>query len=375
MMKDEFSSIGEIVKILKGSKAPEVFDKPKPGAYPYLQIEDLRPDATPKFAIDKDGTLAKKTDVLIAWDGANAGTIGFDLEGYIGSTIAILRPTRENIHAPYLGYFLRSKFKDIQENATGATIPHVSRDYLENLKLPLPPLTEQKRITSLLARADRLRQLRRTAHELSDSVLQSVFLEMFGKAKGKMKEVRLETLAEVKTGGTPSREVPEYFDGQIPWVKTTEVINEVIYDTSEKISEAGLKASNCEVFPVDTILLAMYGQGLTRGRTGKLAIPATTNQACAAILPSSKINTDYLWTFLKLSYNEIRDLGRGGNQPNLNLSMVRDLVIPVPPLNLQEEFAGVVRRVESLRGRMSESERQVEGLFEALLAQTMDNGR
>jgi type I restriction enzyme S subunit len=130
-----------------------------------------------------------------------------------------------------------------------------------------------------------------------------------------------------------------------------------------------LKASNCEVFPVGTILIAMYGQGLTRGRTGKLGIPATTNQACAAILPSPKINTDYLWTFLKLSYNEIRDLGRGGNQPNLNLSMVRDLVIPVPPLSLQEEFAGVVARVESLRGRMGESERQVEGLFESLLAE------
>ena len=190
-----------------------------------------------------------------------------------------------------------------------------------------------------------------------------------------MKEVRLETLAEVKTGGTPSRDVPEYFDGNISWVKTTEVVNEVIYETSEKISEAGLKASNCEVFPVGTILVAMYGQGLTRGRTGKLGIPATTNQACAAILPSSKISTDYLWTFLKLSYNEIRDLGRGGNQPNLNLSMVRDLVIPVPPLSLQEEFAGMVARVESLRGRMGESTRQVEGLFESLLAQSFDGGR
>jgi type I restriction enzyme S subunit len=134
-----------------------------------------------------------------------------------------------------------------------------------------------------------------------------------------------------------------------------------------------LKASNCEIFPVGTILVAMYGQGLTRGRTAKLGIPATTNQACAAILPTTKINNSYLWTYLKISYNEIRDLGRGGNQPNMNLSMVRDLEIPVPPLSLQEEFAGMVARVEALRGRMSEAGRQVEGLFKSLLAKSFSS--
>jgi type I restriction enzyme S subunit len=138
---------------------------------------------------------------------------------------------------------------------------------------------------------------------------------------------------------------------------------------SSKPKKFNILSACSEKTPIGTILIAMYGQGLTRGRTGKLGIPATTNQACAAILPSPKINTDYLWTFLKLSYNEIRDLGRGGNQPNLNLSMVRDLVIPVPPLSLQEEFAGVAARVESLQGRMGESARGVEGLFESLLAE------
>ena len=331
--------------------------------------------------VKKGYTFFKNDDVIFAKitpcmeNGKCA--IGKNLKNGIafGSTEYHVVRAKEEIIPEWVYYYLRQEH--VRQSATHwfrgtAGQQRVPATFLEELKIPLPPLTEQKRIASLLARADRLRTLRRTAHELGESLLQSVFLEMFEKAKGKMKEVRLETLAEVKTGGTPSREIPEYFDGQIPWVKTTEVINEVIYDTSEKISKAGLKASNCEVFPVDTILLAMYGQGLTRGRTGKLAIPATTNQACAAILPSPKINTDYLWTFLKLSYNEIRDLGRGGNQPNLNLSMVRDLVIPVPPLSLQEEFAGVVARVESLRGRMGESTRQVEGLFESLLSEAFN---
>ncbi len=323
----------------------------------------------------KKSTL-RKGDVILSRvisDKINYAVIPEDLDGANCANVVIVRPGKKLL-PEYFAFYISSA--DVQERlinrSVGSAQSVVNVQVVKDWKIPLPPLTEQKRIASLLARADRLRQLRRTAHDLGDALLQSVFLEMSEKARGKMKEVRLETLADVKTGGTPSREVSEYFNGQIPWVKTTEVVNEVIYETSEKISEAGLKASNCEVFPVGTILIAMYGQGLTRGRTGKLGIPATTNQACAAILPSSKINTDYLWTFLKLSYNEIRELGRGGNQPNLNLSMVRDLVIPVPPLSLQEEFAGVVARVESLRGRMGESTRQVEGLFESLLAEAFN---
>ena len=318
----------------------------------------------------------KVNDVLVATVRPNLNGVAIvppEYDNQIASTgFCVLRVDPEQLDPNYLFYFTQTEtfISHLTELSTGAGYPAVSDEDILDTRIPFPPLTEQKRIASLLARADRLRQLRQTGHDLGDALLQSVFLEMSEKARGKMKEVRLETLAEVKTGGTPTRDVPEYFGGQIPWIKTTEVVNEVIYDTSEKISEAGLKASNCEVFPVGTILVAMYGQGLTRGRTGKLGIPATTNQACAAILPSSKINTDYLWTFLKLSYNEIRDLGRGGNQPNLNLSMVRDLVIPVPPLSLQEEFAGVVRRVESLRGRMSEAGRQVDGLFESVLSES-----
>lgn len=379
-MKDEFSSIGEIVKILKGSKAPEVFDKPKPGAYPYLQIEDLRPDATPKFAIDKDGTLATKTDVLIAWDGANAGTIGFDLEGYIGSTIAILRPTRDDIHAPYLGYFLRSKFEDIQENTTGATIPHVSRDYLENLKLPLPPLTEQKRIASLLARADRLRQLRRTAHDLGDALLQSVFLEMFVANGKKFDEQTIEDVASSKkyslsSGPFGSNLTSEhYVDNGVIILRGLNISNgKVDLSNIKYISEQKAKELiRSEVHPGDIVVVAVGSSGLA------CLIPESMPRAIMSqnfnkITPDTrKINPVYFEYCLNSEIvqsqlnREITDTVR----TFLSLTKLVSVKIPVPPLSLQEEFAGVVARVESLRGRMGESARQVEGLFESLLAES-----
>ncbi len=377
-MKDEFSSIGEIVKILKGSKAPEVFDKPKPGAYPYLQIEDLRPDATPKFAIDKDGTLATKTDVLIAWDGANAGTIGFDLEGYIGSTIAILRPTRDNIYAPYLGYFLRSKFEDIQENTTGATIPHVSRDYLENLRIPLPPLTEQKRIASLLARADRLRQLRRTAHDLGDALLQSVFLEMFGEPVTNSKKLNVEKLegftSLVSSGSTPLGGSNVYTASGIRFIRSQNVLmNKFDFSDIAFISEEIYASMKRTVVKPNDVLLNITGASIGRVACYQDDILANVNQhVCIIRCKPEKLNPIYLSYFLSMpSFQEKFITNQSGaTRQALNFEQIKDFNISVPPLSLQEEFAGVVARVESLRGRMGESERQVENLFESLLAQS-----
>ena len=362
--------LGGEIKILKGRMAPQVFEKPQGKTQRYLQIDDLRPNATAKYAIDPKGVMALNTDVLIAWDGANAGTVGWNLSGYAGSTIAVLRPVGGNIYAPYLGYYLQSNFEYLQRNTTGATIPHISRQALESLEITLPPLPEQQRIAGILSRADRLRRLRRYALEMSDGYLQAVFLEMFGDpATNPMgwEISQIGHLAEVKTGGTPSRELASFYGGSIPWVKTTEVVGSMIRSTSETLSESGLNASNCEVFPVGTIVVAMYGQGLTRGRSGLLGIAAATNQACAAILPSHKIETSYLWAYIKVSYNRLRDLGRGGNQPNLNLSMIRDFPVPLPPEAKRKAFVEIMRNHERLRAQQREALRQTEHLFQTLL--------
>ena len=98
----------------------------------------------------------------------------------------------------------------------------------------------------------------------------------------------------------------------------------------------------------------MYGQGKTRGRVGVLGIEATTNQACAVLLPGKNISQDFLYEYLRLSYNQIRDLGRGGNQPNLNLSLVKNFKVFLPTENEQKEF---VRRVKGILKQKSKYER------------------
>ncbi len=377
-MVNNFSPLGEIVKIFKGSKAPEVFDKPKPGAYSYIQIEDLRPNATPKYAIDKDGTLATKSDVLIAWDGANAGTIGFDLEGYIGSTIAILRPVQDDIHAPYLGYFLRSKFNDIQKNTTGATIPHVNRSYLEELKIPLPKLTEQKRVVSLLARADRLRQLRRTAHDLADSLLQSMFLEMFGDPLVNEKKWKIRNLKSVSfkfSDGPFGSDIKSehYVSSGVRVIRLQNIgIGNLIDEDKAYISESHFaELSKHQCLPGD-VIVGTLGDPNLRAVILPPSIPQALNKAdCVQIRVNPKIcNNHFVCLLLNMPQTLQLASGmiHGQTRARINMGRLAELEVPIPPLSLQEEFAGVVARVEGLRLQMGEADRQVDGLFESLLS-------
>lgn len=243
-------------------------------------------------------------------------------------------------------------------------------DDVRSLQLPLPPLPEQRRIADILDKADAVRRKRKEAIALTEELLRSAFLEMFGDPVTNPKGwpvKSLGTLAETATGGTPSRDDPDNFGGDIPWVKTTEVRDSIVVATEEAITQQGLDGSNCRVFPKGTIVIAMYGQGATRGRTALLGIDAATNQACAAILPSTAVSQSYLWALFRMSYERVRNLGRGGTQPNLNLGMIRGFSVPVPPGRLQTEFDDFVTKLDAMSKRLEESRLESDNLFSSLV--------
>jgi type I restriction enzyme S subunit len=172
------NTIGNLFKITKGKKAQESLNNT---SLRYIQIEDLRGDINIKFAEENNGNiLCNKNDILIAWDGANAGTVGYGLKGVIGSTIAKLTPKLSNLSTEYCGIFLKSKFKYLRENCTGATIPHISRQSLEELKLPIPPLPVQKKIAAILGVADEIKQKDKAIISKYKELTYKLFYEMFG---------------------------------------------------------------------------------------------------------------------------------------------------------------------------------------------------
>ena len=139
-------------------------------------------------------------------------------------------------------------------------------------------------------------------------------------------------LARVYSGGTPSRNVSAYWGGTIPWVTTAEIDSGHITSTRQTITDSGLKASAARIAQPGTILLAMYGQGKTRGKSALLGIAATMNQACAAIETSSKLDPRYLLYYLSWQYDTIRSMSNAGSQDNLSGEIVREIPIAVPTM-------------------------------------------
>lgn len=155
------------------------------------------------------------------------------------------------------------------------------------------------------------------------------------------RRVPLGEIAQITSGGTPDRAQPAYWGGDIPWVTTGEIHFNSISETAEKITEAGLKNSAAKVFPPGTLLMAMYGQGKTRGQVAKLAISAATNQACAAILLKDSNDPDFYFQTLASQYEQIREFGNSGTQKNLNGGLIKEIVVPLPSLLEQQRISEV----------------------------------
>ena len=161
-------------------------------------------------------------------------------------------------------------------------------------------------------------------------------------------------LTDITSGGTPDRTNKEYWTpGTIPWIKTGELQNNTITESEEKISLLGMKNSAAKLFPVETLLVAMYGA--TRGMTGLLQIPATTNQACAALMikkQEKRIIPNFLQYVFMAGCDFVRQKAVGAGQPNLSLDLIANLKVPVPPFEEQEL---IVKRLRDECGRVDDT--------------------
>ena len=191
-------------------------------------------------------------------------------------------------------------------------------------------------------------------------------------ARSDWKQGIIDDIATVSSGGTPSRANDSYWtDGLIPWVTTAEVKFGTITDTEQKITEEGLKNSSAKLFPKDTILMAMYGQGKTRGQVAKLGIEASTNQACAALQLHEGFDVDYYYQYLMSQYENIRELANSGGQQNLSGGIVKSINIPIPPLLEQQKIAKILstwdKAISTTERLIENSTQQKKALMQQLL--------
>ena len=156
------------------------------------------------------------------------------------------------------------------------------------------------------------------------------------------------SIASVSSGGTPNRKTPNFWNGTIPWVTTSLINGCTIFEAEEYITEQGLENSSAKWVDEGAILMAMYGQGKTRGKVGILGIGATINQACAAIQLKNSVSKSYVLHTLNSLYDEIRELSNSGGQENLSSGIVKQISIPLPPIEEQTAIANALSDVDAL---------------------------
>lgn len=314
--------------------------------------------------------MAAPEDILISVR-APIGAMNYAKEECcIGRGLAALTPNRAKVSPEYIFWLLKGKNEELNSKGTGSTFKAIGRNILEETLVPDISLEKQIECSIILENVYRVILSRKQQLQKLDELVKARFVELFGGIHdSKMYPYKLvNDLTDVISGGTPSRDVNEYWEGgTIPWVKTTELQNNYVTEVEEYITEEGLNNSSAKIVPAGTVLIAMYGQGKTRGMTAYLGIEACTNQACACILPSDKINQTFLWQFFVLSYDNLRDRAKGGNQPNLNGNIIKNYPVLYPPIELQEQFAAFVKQTDKSKVVVQKALDEAQTLFDSLM--------
>ncbi|PUE30010.1 hypothetical protein B9Z39_00280 [Limnohabitans sp. JirII-29] len=276
---------------------------------------------------------------------------------YVMCSDGIRLVVNEKIHAKYFVYSLINspRFRaTVEKTATGSTRKRIGLDELKNLPMLLPTKGEQQKIAECLSSLDELIVAQGRKVDALKTHKKGLMQQLFPREGETQPRLRfpefqnaegwssdaLGNLFDTSSGGTPDRTKGEFWNGNVPWITTSLVGSSVIMYADEFISDEGLKNSSAKVFPEKTILMAMYGQGKTRGQVAMLGIKAATNQACAAILPRDEI--DPLFVFLNLAsrYEELRGLSNSGGQENLSQGLIQGLQFSYPGDKAEQQRIG-----------------------------------
>jgi type I restriction enzyme, S subunit len=345
---------------------------------------------TPEKAEQLKRHTFQKGDIVITKLGEPLGkacVVPNDFEyGVIVADVVRARINESVINKQYLVLAINSQpiIEQLQPLVKGSTRPRVNLGSIRNL---FPPLPEQERIverieslfTQLDAGVAGLKRAKAALKRYKASVLKAACEgrlvqqdpndepaeevlkrilaergEKFTPPDGELGELpkgwcwaRVGDLSKVGTGATPLRNQPKYWDNAtVPWV-TSSALNELFVKSADKfITETALIETNVKVFPAGSLLVAMYGEGRTRGKVSELLIDATTNQACAALIFEGLFAEckPYVKLFFQKNYEDIRRLSSGNVQPNLNLSIIKNTRIPLPPLTEQNRIVAEVER-------------------------------
>lgn len=322
---------------------------------PLIRIRDVIPGKPSTYYLGEysDEYIVKKGDILVGMDGNFNLEKWNDRNGLLNQRVCkIFTKNAGMLLDGFLYHYLKPVFKKIENSIQGSTVKHLSAKVINGIEIPLPPLAVQKKIVEILDTFTGM--IGNLQKELEQRQKQFEYYReiLFAKRHNELEWEYVKNIAlNCYAGATPSTKNKEYWEGgNIPWMSSGEVHQGQVLRVEGRITQKGYDHCSTKMVPRDSVVIALAGQGKTRGTVAITRIELCTNQSICAIVPDkTKVLPDYLYYYLKGQYFDLRRLSSGdGTRGGLNLKMINNYGIPIVSLEHQREIVEILDTFEAL---------------------------
>lgn len=376
----ELKKLGEIFKITSGStpskKNREFYEG---GSIPWIKTGDLKKkylndsaEYITELALNNSSVKKfPKNTVLIAMYGATIGATSIlKIDATTNQACAAFLPN-DLVIPEYLYYFFKANKKKIINLGVGGAQPNISGTILKEIEFPLCSIETQNKIVEVLDKAQDLIDKKIEQIDLLDELVKSRFIEMFGNVISNSKHWKMKQLKDIailKSGGTPSRKEPKYFQGEIPWITTVSLGKNIIdeNDAVEFITQEAIEKSSTKLIESNSLL---FGIRVGVGKISINKIPMCTNQDIVAItkIDENEYNLICLKKIIENYSDYFNNQKRGATIQGIKSETLKNINIPILPIELQNEFAVFVEKIDSIKAAAEKSLEQLNDNFNSLI--------
>ena len=342
----EYKPLGEVAELKRGQSITK--KSITPGDIPV--IAGGRKPAYFTSSANRTGMT-----IVVAGSGAYAGFVSYwDQPIFVSDAFSV--KVNEEILVPRFTYhWVCGKQKELYSLKSGGGVPHVYPKDVAKFKCPIPPLEVQCEIvrildqfTTLEAELEAELEARRAQYEYYRNQLLS-YDALVSRCPNGVQYKSIGSFSKCVAGATPNSKNPSLWDGDIPWMSSGEVNKKTVYSTNRFITQLGFDSCSTKMVPAGAVVIALAGQGKTRGTVARIRIELCTNQSLCAIITDKTVDSDYLFHYLSGQYDNLRAVSSGdGTRGGLNLKMIRAYKVPVPPIEEQRRIADVLDRFDTL---------------------------
>ena len=334
----------------------------------YTKYETVISDIDTFVNLQEGSIISKGGEIIVPASGETAEEISrasvVKNKGIIlGGDLNIISLQKDKYNPEFFALTISSgtSQKRLSKLAQGKSVVHLHNEDLSGLQIKVPTLAEQQKIADFLSNVDSIitaeTKILNTLQKKKKALMQKLFTRQLrfksedGTDFPEWEEKCIDEIAECIAGATPDTKKNEYWEnGTIPWMSSGEVNKKYVYETDRTITQLGYKKCSTKMIPVNTVVIALAGQGKTRGTVALTKIELCTNQSLCAIINKSEYNSEYLFHYLSSQYQELRKISSGGDasRGGLNLKLVGSYRVPLPCLEEQQKIADCLSSLDSL---------------------------